>query len=141
MKKLPVEKQASKIVKRIIGGKYKTEVFNELYTIKEQLKRGVYTSEELAKYASLFCEYNLGEQRKLISQINKELLEEIRKENNSYLKNMRILEALNATEAINKVKKTSDKIKFCLEFYNLAAVCYDGSISTQFKVIALLDRA
>lgn len=140
MKKLPVEKQASKIVKRVIGEKYETEVFGELYTIKEQLKRGVYTSEELAKYASLFCEYSIEEQRKLISQINKELLEEIRKENNSYLKNMRILEALNATEAIKKVKKTSDKVKFCLEFYNLAAVGYTESTSTQFKVIALLDR-
>ena len=54
---------------------------------------------------------------------------------------MRILEALNATEAINKVKKTSNKIKFCLEFHSLAAVGYNESISTQFKVIALLDRA
>ena len=69
-----------------------------------------------------------------------QLLEEIRKEDNSYLKILRILEALNATEAINKVKKTSDKIKFCLEFQYLAANGYNESISTQFKVIALLDR-
>lgn len=29
MKKLPVEKQASKIVKRVIGEKYETEVFGQ----------------------------------------------------------------------------------------------------------------
>ncbi len=141
MKRLPVEKQATKIVKRIIGGKYDEEVFKELYTIKEQITRGVYTIEELEKYAPLFCEYTLEEQRRLISQINEELLEEIRKEDNSYLKTVRILEALNATNAIERVKKTSNKIKFCLEYYSLATLCYTESTNIQFKVIALLDRA
>lgn len=108
--KLPVEKQATKIVKRIIGGKYDVEVFSELYTIEEQIRRGIYTAEELEKLTPLFYEYTLGEQRKLILQINEELLIEIKKEDNSYLQIVRILEALNATRAIKKVKKTSNKI-------------------------------
>ena len=137
--KLPVEKQATKIVKRIIGGKYDVEVFSELYTIEEQIRRGIYTAEELEKLTPLFYEYTLGEQRKLILQINEELLIEIKKEDNSYLQIVRILEALNATRAIKKVKKTSNKIRFCLEYHNLAG--YTDSINTQFKVIALLDRA
>ncbi len=139
--KLPVEKQATKIMKRIIGGKYDVEVFSELYTIEEQIRRGIYTAEELEKLTPLFYEYTLGEQRKLISQINEELLIEIKKEDNSYLQIARILEALNATRAIKKVKKTSNKIRFCLEYHNLAAIGYTDSINTQFKIIALLDRA
>ena len=139
--KLPVEKQATKIVKRIIGGKYDVEVFSELYTIEEQIRRGIYTAEELEKLTPLFYEYTLGEQRKLILQINEELLIEIKKEDNSYLQIVRILEALNATRAIKKVKKTSNKIRFCLEYHNLAAIGYTDSINTQFKIIALLDRA
>ena len=139
--KLPVEKQATKIVKRIIGGKYDVKVFSELYTIEEQIRRGIYTAEELEKLTPLFYEYTLGEQRKLISQINEELLIEIKKEDNSYLQIARILEALNATRAIKKVKKTSNKIRFCLEYHNLAAIGYTDSINTQFKIIALLDRA
>ena len=139
--KLPVEKQATKIMKRIIGGKYDVEVFSELYTIEEQIRRGIYTAEELEKLTPLFYEYTLGEQRKLISQINEELLIEIKKEDNSYLQIARILEALNATRAIKKVKKTSNKIRFCLEYHNLAAIVYTDSINTQFKIIALLDRA
>ena len=139
--KLPVKKQATKIVKRIIGGKYDVEVFRELYTIEEQIRRGIYTAEELEKLTPLFYEYTLGEQRKLISQINEELLIEIKKEDNSYLQIARILEALNATRAIKKVKKTSNKIRFCLEYHNLATIGYTDSINTQFKVIALLDRA
>lgn len=139
--KLPVEKQATKIMKRIIGGKYDVEVFSELYTIEEQIRRGIYTAEELEKLTPLFYEYTLGEQRKLISQINEELLIEIKKKDNSYLQIARILEALNATRAIKKVKKTSNKIRFCLEYHNLAAIGYTDSINTQFKIIALLDRA
>lgn len=141
MKKLPVEKQVQKIVKIITGGKYDIEVFAQLYVMEEQIRRGVYTYEELRKTAPLFCEYNLGEQRKIILQITQILLEEIKKEENSYLKTLRILEGLNATNSAQKVKKTSNKIKFCLEFYSLAMEVYTKNDQLKFKTIALLDRA
>lgn len=140
MKKMPVEEQAEEIVKRIIGGKYETEVFSQLNTIEDQIEREIYTYEELKRYAPLFCEYNLKEKRRMLSLINKKLLEEIKKEDNSYLKVVRILEALNATKSIERVKKTSSKIKFCLEYYRIAEANGEPTRGL-FKIISLLDRA
>ena len=83
MKRLPVEEQSKKVVKRIVEGRYDIEVFNELYIANDQAKRGIYSYEELEGYAPLFCEYNLNELKKLLKLISTELQEEIRDKSNT----------------------------------------------------------
>ena len=139
MKRLPVEEQAKKVVKRIVEGRYDIEVFNELYIATDQAKRGIYSYEELEEYSPLFCEYNLKELRKLIKLISAELQEEIRDKNNTYLKNLRIIEALNALGDFEKIKKVNNKIKFTLEYWFLVTEYVKPG--QKFKTIALLDRA
>ena len=139
MKRLPVEEQAKKVVKRIVEGRYDIEVFDELYIATDQAKRGIYSYEELEEHSPLFCEYNLKELRKLIKLISTELQEEIRDKNNTYLKNLRIIEALGALGDFEKIKKVNNKIKFTLEFWFLSCDYCDPK--TKFMRIALLDRA
>ena len=138
MKRLPVEEQAKKVVKRIVEGRYDIEVFNELYIATDQAKRGIYSYEELEEHSPLFCEYNLKELRKLIKLISAELQEEIRDKNNTYLKNLRIIEALNALGDFEKIKKVNNKIKFTLEYWFLVTEYVKPG--QKFKTIALLDR-
>lgn len=138
MKRLPVEKQAKKVVKRITEGKYDEKVFEELYTATYQAKRDRYSYEELEEYAPLFCEYNLNELKRLLKLISTELQEEIRDKSNTYLKNLRIIEALDALGDFKKIKKVNNKIKFTLEFWFLSWEY--GDPKTKFKKISLLDR-
>lgn len=139
MKRLPVEEQSKKVVKRIVEGRYDIEVFNELYIANDQVKRDIYSYEELEGYAPLFCEYNLNELKRLLKLISTELQEEIRDKSNTYLKNLRIVEALNALGDFEKIKKVNNKIKFTLEFWFLSCDYCDPK--TKFMRIALLDRA
>ena len=138
MKRLPVEEQSKKVVKRIIEGRYDIEVFNELYIANDQVKRDIYSYEELEGYAPLFCEYNLNELKRLLKLISTELQEEIRDKSNTYLKNLRIVEALNALGDFEKIKKVNNKIKFTLEYWLLVTEYVKPG--QKFKTIALLDR-
>ena len=138
MKRLPVEEQSKKVVKRIVEGRYDIEVFNELYIANDQAKRGIYSYEELEEYAPLFCEYNLNELKRLLKLISTELQEEIRDKSNTYLKNLRIIEALNALGDFEKIKKVNNKIKFTLEYWFLVTEYVKPG--QKFKTIALLDR-
>lgn len=138
MKRLPVEGQSKKVVKRIVEGRYDIEVFNELYIANDQAKRGIYSYEELEEYAPLFCEYNLNELKRLLKLISTELQEEIRDKSNTYLKNLRIIEALNALGDFEKIKKVNNKIKFTLEYWFLVTEYVKPG--QKFKTIALLDR-
>lgn len=98
------------------------------------------TFEEQKTLIPHFYGYRLANQRKILERVNKILLEQIKKPDNSYLSIMRILEALEQTGTFDKVKKVNNKIKFCIEFYNKTLMNYK-SARERFKAIALLDRA
>ena len=84
------------------------------------------------------CEYNLNELKRLLKLISTELQEEIRDKSNTYLKNLRIIEALNALGDFEKIKKVNNKIKFTLEYWFLVTEYVKPG--QKFKTIALLDR-
>ena len=86
----------------------------------------------------MFCEYNLNELKRLLKLISTELQEEIRDKSNTYLKNLRIIEALNALGDFEKIKKVNNKIKFTLEYWFLVTEYVKPG--QKFKTIALLDR-
>lgn len=98
------------------------------------------TFEEQKTLIPHFYGYRLANQRKILERVNKILLEQIKKPDNSYLSIMRILEALEQTGTFDKVKKVNNKIKLCIEFYNKTLMNYK-SARERFKAIALLDRA
>lgn len=141
MKKVSVvDVQVEKIVNRIIGGKYETNIFSKLYEIEEQVRNYSYKIDKRRK--SYFYDYSLVELRMMFMKIGIKLLKEINKQENSYLKIIRILEALNIMGKFDKVKmmkKLNNKVKFCIEFYSKTVILYD-STEEMFKVIALLDK-
>lgn len=137
-----VEEQATIIVNRVVGGKYDTEIFDELWEANDIVEKCGYSSltfEEQKKIIPHFYGYKLDNQRKILKIINKTLLEQIKKPDNAYLSIMRILEALEVIGKFDKVKKVNNKIKFCIEFYNKTLMNYK-SVPERFKTIALLDR-
>lgn len=138
-----VEEQATIIVNRVVDGKYDIEIFNELQEANDIVGRNGYSSltfEEQKTLIPHFYGYRLANQRKILERVNKILLEQIKKPDNSYLSIMRILEALEQTGTFDKVKKVNNKIKLCIEFYNKTLMNYK-SARERFKAIALLDRA
>ena len=137
-----VEEQATIIVNRVVDGKYDIEIFNELWEANDIVGRNGYSSltfEEQKTLIPHFYGYRLANQRKILKRVNKILLEEIKKPDNSFLSIVRILEALEQTGIFDKVKKVNNKIKFCIEFYNKTFMVYQ-SAGERFKAIALLDR-
>lgn len=137
-----VEEQASIIINRVLEGKYDTEIFEELWEANDIISKRGYTNlsfEEQKMIIPHFYGYRLANQRKILKIVNKILLEEVKKPDNSFLSIVRILEALESTGKLSKVKKVNNKIKFCIEFYNTTFMNYE-SPSERFKVIALLDR-
>lgn len=137
-----VEEQATIIVNRVVDGKYDIEIFNELWEANDIVGRNGYSSltfEEQKTLIPHFYGYRLANQRKILERVNKILLEQIKKPDNSYLSIMRMLEALEQTGTFDKVKKVNNKIKFCIEFYNKTLMVYQ-SAGERFKAIALLDR-
>lgn len=137
-----VEEQATIIVNRVVDGKYDIEIFNELWEANDIVGKNGYSSltfEEQKTLIPHFYGYRLANQRKILKRVNKILLEEIKKPDNSFLSIVRILEALECTGDLKKVKKVNNKIKFCIEFYNKTFMVYQ-SAGERFKAIALLDR-
>ena len=135
-----VEEQAKIIVKLVVGGKYDTEIFNELWEAKAIKTKGYcgLTTEEQEKLIPHFCDFIVADQLRVLEIVKKKLLKKMKNSNNTYLKTLRILKGIEAVGDVDEVKKSSNKIKFCLYFFDMA---YKAALHEEdkFKIISLLD--
>lgn len=137
MVKKTEEKTVEGIVRSTIKGHH-VEVVNQIYTIKEYIERGYYNEKELEEYAPLFSRYSLIENKRILRKCTKRLLEEIEKEERTYLETLKILGVLDVLGVSHKVLQKNKKVKFCKGFYEI--MCASEEPEKGFKTIAILDK-
>lgn len=131
---MTVEEKIDGVVQRVTKGvlkeTYDTAIFDELVMLREHLdSRGSDYLEEIPTFAEL----SRTEMRKAQALVRKQLVQELSNEENSFLKTMRIVEALVAL-GYDVTKKTSNlKVKFCVKIWK-------ANINEELETINLLDK-